>query len=112
MQVYYELSGGEKLCFVHAVRAVVENGEDVTAYAPDVAGDIDDMGGTGYLGATCCRCFPEITEEIEKVILDFLRAGRKVRAIQAYKNATGTDLIVAKRVIDEYQDRLDEEEDD
>lgn len=65
MQVYYELPGGEKLCFVHAVKAVVENDEIVVAYAPDVASDIDDMGGTGYLGVTCCRCYPE-DEELEE----------------------------------------------
>lgn len=109
MQVYYELLDGEKLCFVHAVKAVMERDEVVTAYAPDVAGDIDDMGGTGYLGATCCRCFPETSKELEKVIFDFLRVNKKVAAIKAYKDATGTDLRSAKIAIDEYQDRLDEE---
>lgn len=112
MQVYYELLGGEKLCFVHAVKAVMERDEEVTAYAPDVAGDIDDMGGTGYLGVTCCRCFPETEKEVEKIILDLLRAKKKFAAVKAYKDATGTDLRSAKEAVDEYQDRLDEEDDD
>lgn len=60
MEVYFENLDGETLCFNHAVKAVIEDGETINAYAPD---DVNyDMGGTGYLGGVCCKCFPEEEE--------------------------------------------------
>lgn len=65
MEIEFENSHGETLCFNHAVKAVIEDNEIITASVPDNINSYD-MGGTGYLGAVCCRCYPEVDEEIEE----------------------------------------------
>ena len=62
MQVYYELPGGEVLCFAHAVQAVVEEDATITAHVDDVSTDpYDSMAG---FVPVCCKCFPEEEELI------------------------------------------------
>ena len=62
MKIEFENSNGETLCFHHAVKAVVEDNENVRAVAFDNSNPYD-MGGTGYLGGVCIKCFPEEPEE-------------------------------------------------
>jgi len=63
MQVYYENVRGETLCFNHAVKAVVEDDEKITAYVDDVSNNgYDSM--VGCVGV-CIKCFPE-EEELEE----------------------------------------------
>ena len=57
-KVEYERLNGEHLCFNHAVKAVIEKGEVITAHVPDNIDDYD-MGGTGYFSSPCVECFPE-----------------------------------------------------
>jgi len=64
MEIEFENSSGETLCFKHAVKAVIEDNENVRATAPDNINSYD-MGGTGYLGGVCVKCFPEEPEEDE-----------------------------------------------
>ena len=64
MQVYYEMLGGETLCFTHAVKAVMEDNETVNGYVDRVSPDSDDsMAG---MVSPCCRCFPEDEEPEEE----------------------------------------------
>lgn len=67
MEVEYSNVRGETLCFTHAVKAVIEDDETVTASVPDLALPQEDAGGSGYLGQTCRKCFPleEWEEEYE-----------------------------------------------
>ena len=109
MEIEFNSSSGA-LCFRHAVKAVIEDDENVTASAPDISHS--DMGGTGYLGQTCCRCFPEVSPEDQTKIFDYLRADRKAQAIRWYKDEFRTDLKSAKIAIDGYQDMLRWEEED
>lgn len=56
MEIEFENLAGETLCFNHAVKAVIEDDEKITAKVPDI--NTHDLGGTGYLGGTCIKCFP------------------------------------------------------
>lgn len=58
-QVEYERLNGEHLCFNHAVKAVMETGEVITAYAPDDTGNHDTYE-SGYFSSPCVECFPEV----------------------------------------------------
>jgi len=65
MEIEFENLEGKILCFNHAVKAVIEKDETITAHVPDIT--YDDMGGTGYLGGVCCECFPpELEEEADE----------------------------------------------
>ena len=110
MEIEFNMPSGA-LCFRHAVKAVIEDDEHVTASVP---GNISnsDMGGTGYLGQTCCRCFPEISPEDQTKIFEYLRADRKAQAIRWYRDEFHTDLRTAKTAIDGYQEMLDYEKED
>lgn len=121
MKVEYTNSAGDPLCFTHAVKAVMEDSDKVTAEVSTMALPSKDAWDSGYLGQTCCRCYPEITTEGMAKIMDYLRADKKVMAIKWYKDTYHTDLTSAKSAIDGYQDMLDfekecreeeEEEDD
>ena len=57
MEIEFENLAGKTLCFNHAVKAVIEDNEKITARAPDNINSYD-LGGTGYLGGVCVKCFP------------------------------------------------------
>jgi len=65
MEVYFENLNGETLCFNHAVKAVIEDNEEITAHAPDNINSYD-MGDSGYLGGVCIKCFPPTVFEDEE----------------------------------------------
>ena len=65
MEIEFNNLSREPLCFYHAVKAVMEDNEKVSASAPDNVNSYD-MDGTGYLGQTCIKCFPPTVYEEEE----------------------------------------------
>lgn len=64
MEAEFNNLSGEALCFYHAVKAVIEDDEKITASVPDNINSYD-MGDTGYLGQSCIKCFPPTVYEEE-----------------------------------------------
>ena len=63
MEVYFEKQNGETLCFYHAVEAVIEGSEKITAHVDNATTDsYDSMAGFVPI---CHKCFPE-DEELEE----------------------------------------------